>query len=298
MALLVLASVCAYSEPRNLKPHNYLWLSVAGGEANNLNYGSVVKTKPGAGADLGLGYELQLGSFLFGVGLEANYQWLHDQMDSYLESYPRFDREGEQVLYGYYHQPYNQVDQLIQLAVPVYVGGHFGDYVYALVGASIDIPVYNRYQVSTQMLTQGTYAWSIEPVRTQGINNFTSYGFYPAADYLYKASYKDKMSVHARAELGSFIPLEDVRKVQLRVGAYCSYGFRLGTTNSRNLMNLSQVDLSPQTQTQANLQQNIAWYPLNTSNLYTKLPHNLEVGLKLTVLFNVDTYIAPCHCTP
>jgi len=293
----VLLSLCAWAEPRMNKPHNYLWLSLAGGEANNLSYNTDIKAKAGAGANLGLGYELQYGNFMFGVGLEANYQLQRDQMATYLEEYDRRDRTAEAVKYGYYHQNYWQNDQTIRLAVPVYIGGR-GEYFYALVGASVNLPVWNSYQVNTQMLTQGTYAWSIEPVRTQGINDFTSYGYYANANYQYKANYKDKLSIHARAEIGSFIPLEEITKIQLRVGAYCSYGFRMGTTNDQNLLNLSKVDLNVYSQNEANLKANIAWHALNTSNLYHQLPHNLEVGVKLTVLMNVDVTTAPCHCIP
>lgn len=297
--ILLLVGLCAWTtliaEPKMNKVQSYMWVALAGGKANNLHYGTSIQAKAGVGANLGLGYELQYGAFLFGVGFEGSYQLNRDAMATYLEQYSRTDFENEPVLYGYYHENYLQTDNAFRVNVPIYMGGRFGDYFYATIGASINLPVANSYQVQTNMLTQGIYEWSIEPVRTQGINDFTTYGYYAMSPYTYKASYKDKMSVHARLELGSFIPLEKT-KTQLRVGVYASYGIRMGSASTNNLLNLSQVNLDPQTQNEQDLKDHIQWRPLNQSNLYSQLPHNLEVGIKIIVLINVDNTHTPCHC--
>jgi len=294
--MLLAGSTLVWAAPRSVKPQHALWLSVGGGEANNLSYGTDITPKLGAGGNVGVGYELQAGGFLLGFGVEANYQLQRDGMATYLYEDARLDREEEPVSYGYYHQQYMQQDRALRLAVPLYVGGRFGDYVYALVGASFHLPLWNSYAVSTQLLTQGTYAWSIDPVRSEGINDFSSYGFYPNADYAREERYRDKASVHARLEIGSFVPLNKTKKVQLRVGAYCNYGFRLGGVGEQPLVDVSGVNLDPHTQSMQDLQTNIRWEALNTTRLYSHLPHNLEVGIRATVLFRVHVVNPPCHC--
>jgi len=293
--LLLISGGCWAAAYGNSKVQHYIALSFAAGEANNMSFKTDIQHQLGAGGAIGLGYELQANHFIFGLGAQVNYEWLRDGMDTYNDVYSRVDRENEPVQYGYCHTNYRQQDHMIRMAFPIYFGLQ-GDYFYALIGASFNLPLWNQYRVTTQMLTQGEYVWGIQPVRTEGINDFSSYGYYANDDYTYSANYIDHKSAHAFAELGSYIPLKKSNKTRLRLGVYCSYGFRLGSLENNHLLNLSKVNLNPATQTQANLKSNIAWEPLNTTNLYSSLPHNIEAGIRLTVLMNVRAKDTKCNC--
>jgi len=294
LMLLICSGISAAGLHQGFAKH-YINLNLSGAEANNLGFTQAVKNQAGGAADLGIGYEVHIHQIYLGLGVTAHFQYLRDYMANYMEEYNRVDFEGEAVRYGYVFENYQQNTMAMKMAIPIYIGAQFGEYVYCQVGASINMPVWNNYSVKTDMLTQGIYDWSIEPARTVGMNDFSPYGYYANKEYNYNGRYTDLMSVHANAEIGSYIPLkENITKLRLRIGAYCSYGWRMGEKGKHNLLNLEKVDLDPATQNEKNLTQTIQFNHLNTTIIYGSLPQNLEVGVRLTLLFNVNA--TPHHC--
>ncbi|MGM9831086.1 MAG: hypothetical protein ACI3Z5_03595 [Paludibacteraceae bacterium] len=288
----------AYAEYYNVmtgKAHHYLGVSVGGGEANNLSGKPLVAHQAGGAANLRLNYEVQWRNWIFGLGVEAQYQYLRDTVAQFMDTEMRVDIDGEQVEYGYGYTSYHEHSHNMNVAVPVYFGYNFKHGIYALTGATFSIPLYSEYNTMAQMFTQGDYGWDIEPVRSEGNNDFSVLGYYPEQSYSQRAHYSDFMRVAAMLEIGAWLPVE-AKKTKIRMGLYGMYGFRLGTSQQLDLADYSAIDKNPFTQTQSNLQQNIRWNPLNQSKTYITLPGNLEVGLRLTLLFDVTVQKSICRC--
>lgn len=288
----------AYAEYYNTvngRTSHYLGVSVGGGEACNLSGKPMVVHRAGGAANLRLNYEVQWRNWIFGLGVEAQYQYLRDTVAQFMDTEMRVDIDGEQVEYGYGYTSYHEHSHNMNVAVPVYFGYNFKHGIYALTGATFSIPLYSEYNTMAQMFTQGDYGWDIEPVRSEGNNDFSVLGYYPEQSYSQRAHYSDFMRVAAMLEIGAWLPVE-AKKTKIRMGLYGMYGFRLGTSQQLDLADYSAIDKNPFTQTQSNLQQNIRWNPLNQSKTYITLPGNLEVGLRLTLLFDVTVQKSICRC--
>lgn len=302
MAALLLCAIPSAAEYYNSlsgKAHHYLGISLGGGEANNAgktlyNLAIPVSHIGGAAAGLSLLYEVQYHGWIIGLGIEGQYQYLRDTVADFVDADARIDRDGEAVMYGYAYHRYHETDHVAGIAVPVYFGKNFGNWVYALFGAKFSMPLWAQYNVQTDMATQGEYAWNIDPVRSDANNDFSTLGYYKKLPYAYANTYQEYMRVAVTAEVGANIPIP-AKKARLRAGIYGVYGFRLGQSNDYNLADYSKVDKNPLTQSLADLQRNITWNASNTSHI-NSLPGNLEVGVKLTVLFDVTIEKPICKC--
>ena len=282
------------------KAHHYIGLSLGGGESNNVGKSSregyALTHMAGAGANISLQYEVQYHSWIFGIGVAGQYHYLRDSLANFVESDARVDRNGESVDYGYVYSNYRERDHVAGVAADVYVGKNIGKWVYALVGAKFSLPLWSRYTTDTRMLTQGDYGWNIEPVRSVGGNDFSSLGYYPEDSYSHTEQYEEYMRIAATVEVGSNIPIRHA-KSRLRAGVYATYGFRLGQSPSNPLVDYSRINKDAATQSLADMQQNIRWHALNTSSVTSSaLPQHLEVGVRLTWLFDVTIEKKTCNC--
>lgn len=282
-----------YSVSSNKLTH-YLGLSIGGGEANRIRINTdALRNKAGGAASFAFHYEMQYRSWMWGLGVEGTFQHLHDQVLPFSDSFTRLDMDGDEVNYAYIYTAYGEKSQTANLRIPIYFGMNFSK-VYTMIGVRLEIPIWSQYAVVADMYTQGTYPWSITPVVSDGINDFSSLGFYPTNTYTYVNTYEEKLYIAPFIEVGYEFFRTD--KVNMRVGAYAAYALPIVTGEKVPLADYSAIDINPRTQNLENLKQQIRWNPLVQSDKYPDTPYKLEVGVKLTMLFNVTADNHKCMC--
>ena len=281
LVVLLMATTPLYARYSRTKLEHYLGVGIGAGEANNTQLATPsFKPKGGGGGNLTVAYEMSIKKAIIGIGLEAQYQYTHEYWSDFSDIFDRVDKNGEPVKYEYVYSSWNNYSHNIRLTIPVYAGYQVGDYFYFLLGAKLSVPLYSTYKGEADMFTQGTYNWSIEPVRTTEGNDFTSFGYYPQESFTTKAKYPENLWVAVSGELGSYLPLkEEIKKVKMRLGVYLDYGFRVGKLANKPLVDYQDPIVL----------NNV----LNTDRL-KGLPNNLEVGVRFTVLFDIHT--TPKHC--
>lgn len=293
--LLLMVSLPIQAQNSTNHPTHYLALQLGGGEANNIATHSDIKLAAGAAGNVAFLYEMHKGSFLFGLGVGAQYQFTGEKLDTYTESFARVDRSGEPVQYEYVYSDLKNNEHDVRITVPVYFGLEWGGVGYTLLGAKVSYALLTSYRTTTDMLTQGVYTWGIEPIRSEGVNDCTPLGYYPKQSYSSNGKYEERLWVALSLEAGAYLPL-NINKVRMRIGAYVEYAFRIGAMPTLPLADYSKVDASPYTQNMADLQQNLLLNPVLNSSLISNQLHNMEVGIRWTVLFDVTHHTPPCHC--
>lgn len=333
--LLAQKSEPVYNTYAGRKPRHYIAVSIGGGEANNFGKhanspADTIKHLGGAGANFGLHYEIQRRSWIFGVGVEAQYQYLHDrlspftEMEDSLRAYTIVEAGWpepylDSIAYSYRYADYKESGHHGSVAVSIYGGKEFMEAIYLLLGVKLTIPIQSWYDVAARISTSARYSWAIDDLTSMGVFNddeLQAYGVFKEQEYNYHSTYKESyLRVAPFFELGYNIPLR-AAKTKMRVGVYGSYGFRIGTNPGNRLSNYSEVDKNwgsgqPITRAKADgstityagpqsanmLAQTVTWSPLNHSDRYKSIPQNLEVGAKLTVLFDVTTEKKICNCS-
>lgn len=342
-----------YNTYSGRKPRHYMTISVGGGEANNFGKHINAPTDTithlgGAAANVGLHYEVQRCSWIFGIGVEAQYQYLRDRLSPFTEQEDSLRvytvvEEGwpepflDSIAYSYRYANYRESGHHGSVAVSVYGGKEFIDAIYLLLGVKLTIPIQSWYNVAARFSTSARYSWAIDDLSSMGVfsdDELHAYGVFQEDGYNYHNTYKDYLRVAPFFELGYNIPLR-AAKTKMRVGVYGSYGFRLGSNPGYKLSDYSRVDKNwgiERTIDPENLddlqrdnngdgyigqstnmflrdgvvrdekgnvierKKNLTWNPLNHSDRYKSLPHNLEVGVKFTVLFDVTTEKKICNC--
>lgn len=298
LAWLLLSATALAAPNYSSKVSHSLALSIGGGEANNLIYQNDIRPKAGGAGNLMLAYELQKQRFIFGLGAQFQYQFTQDQLKSFIDEFNRVDKNGEPVSYGYVHNNMSTHAHDLRITLPLYIGYADPSGFYALLGAKLSYSLMAKAHSQSDMYTQGMYVWSIEPLRSIGVNDLSSLGYYPESRYTNNDSYTEKLWATASLELGSFIPLaKDIsNKVRMRVGVYADYAIRIGKMGTLNAVDYSKINTDPQTQSLADLKQNLVINHILNSNRIGSTCHNLEVGVRLTLLLNVNTYHSHCHC--
>lgn len=282
-----------YAVSSNKLTH-YLGLSIGGGEANRIRINTdALRNKAGGAASFAFHYEMQYRSWMWGLSVEGAFQHLHDQVLPFSDSFTRLDMDGDEVNYTYVYTAYGEKSQMADLRIPIYFGMNFSK-VYTMIGVRLEIPIWSQYAVVADMYTQGTYPWSITPVVSDGVNDFSSLGFYPTNTYTYVNTYEEKLHIAPFIEVGYEFFRTD--KVNMRVGAYAAYALPIVTGEKVPLADYSAIDINPRTQNLENLKQQIRWNPLVQSDKYPDTPYKLEVGVKLTMLFNVTADNHKCMC--
>ena len=273
---------------------HYLGLSLSGAEANRITakQTSVIN---GAGWDAAVAasYEMSYRTWFWGFGLEASWQQINDRLDHFIDMQQRVDIDGEQFSYQYVYTDYLERAKTFDISIPIYLGKSFNR-VYTMVGFRFDIPVKARYDVTNSMYTQGVYPWSITPVVTTPGNDFSSLGFYAEQQYKYAKQYDKELHLTPFVEVG----YEVLRsaKVNIRTGAYAAFAIPISNKTRMVLSDYSSINTNPFTQNVQNMQQNIRWNPLAYSDKYLATPSQLEVGVKLSFLFNVTAHPGKCMC--
>lgn len=293
--LLLFPIMAIQAQWRTKDMSHFVGFVVGGGETNNLFYTDNVGNKAGGAANLSFRYELHTHHFIFGVGVESQYQYTNDTAAAFVDEFDRVDRTEETLKYDYVYNYYHNFAHNVRVTFPIYAGYESENYWYVLAGAKFSVSLLSNATVQTDMYTQGIYSWSIEPIRSIGPNDFTSYGFYPEQSYSYKENNADNWWVAATAEVGCTIPLNS-KNVRMRAGIYADYAFRIGQINNNPIVDYAAIDVNPTSQNLQNLQQNIVLHPILFSNRLQSMAHNIEIGVHWTVLFDVTTHRSPCRC--
>ena len=330
ICLLLACNICAqeddgrsYNTYAGRKPRHYLGISLGGGEANNLGKTDTligtIKHLGGAGAGFALHYEMQQCSWIVGLSLEAQYQYLRNRLSPFsdydsendsIRVYNVFDADlwpepfQDSVVYKYAHSYYSETAHHGSVALSIYGGKELTEDIYLLLGVKVTIPLpKSRYHVQDSMSTSARYTWAIEDLKNMGMLNddeLHGYGVFEKKEYTYHGTYQEYVRIAPFIELGYNIPLR-ANKTKMRVGVYGTYGFRLGKSPKLPLVDYSSEDLDrewgQEHQSTQMLQDAIKWNPVTQTKWYTSLPHNLEVGAKLTILFDVTTEKKICNCS-
>ncbi len=316
LCLLLAGNICAQADHSSYRtyagrlPRHYLGISLGGGEANNIT--DTVKHLGGAGAGIGLHYEVQYRSWIFGISLEAQYQYLRDRLqnpftdtEDALRVYdiiePGWPVFQDSIAYKYEYSDYLETGHHGSVAFSVYGGKEFSNAMYLLLGVKVTMPVLTSYRANATLRTSARYSWAIEDLRDLGLfqeDELHDYGVFDEHTYQKPTlSYSDYIRIAPFVEWGYNIPLP-ADKTKMRVGVYGTYGFRLGENPKNPLANYDKVkrEWGRNIQSTQMLQETIQWTPLAHSDRYASLPHNLEIGAKLTILFDVTMQKQICHC--
>lgn len=297
--VLLVGLVCAqwakanyYSVSENRLSH-YLGMSVSGGFINRIgNTNKQLHGELGGAAHFALHYEMQYRKFFWGVALETAFLNINSRT-AFKDTCPRIDIDGDDYSYQYVYTSYREKDMIANFNIPIYAGMKFGQ-VYASLGVRFTIPLWAQYTMNSSMYTQGVYSWNIEPIVSTPNNDFSSLGFYPEKDYAYKNLYEESLHIAPFVEVGYEFYRTD--KVNMRVGGYVSYALPIASFDKKPLVDYSNVDTNPHTQNQLNMEQNIQWNPMVLSDKYLSMVGQLELGAKLTMLFNVTKKGGKCMC--
>lgn len=299
LSLSVVAAAESYHSSARGGVEHYLSLSLDGGMAISPAKTDLLSSLPRAEAGASVNYELQYRALLAGVGVGFGFEQTASRLTAYRDSYDRITRDGDAVRYHYDFTSFTETRSLMQVRVPVYIGATFAEYMYALAGATVGFNLTHDYQTRATMLTAADY--SSLPGTISGNLPYYGYGIYPESPYATKASMLPssataRLSLSPTVEIGARIPLMD--KLALRVGLFAAYELMLSTEQpSEKLLDLSAVDLSPYTQSQSNLAENLRLAPLAHTDLAPKgLLNNILVGLRVTLSWRVSSSRHACMC--
>ena len=274
---------------------HWLGISAIGMEANPL-FGKQAQAYPtiGGGGQATLLYEIHKGHFFFNIGVGADYMVTTSMMDNYSDEFNRVDYTGEAVVYRYVYSNYQEQQSQLRVVVPIQFGYRFGDWFYMGLGTAFRTqPLLNAFLTNTRMLTEGEYDRFVQPIR-----NAPDYGYWQENVYVGEGIVKS--ATHEMAlelELGARIPMK--RGAQMRIGAFLGYDIPLLSYDKRPIIPLvdySNIDTNPTTQSMENLAQNIRFNSLFDTSISKQDVQRVRVGLRLTFIFNVTRTSMPCMC--
>lgn len=306
----MLSSAAPYRSS-GLGPQHNLSLSLDGGMAIGTpqSSNSPITQLPRAAAGASLNYELQNRALMAGIGVGFGFIQTATRLSDYRDSYNRTTRDGDDILYHYVFTSYQETRTQLQVRVPIYIGAtflhsslstkHSALSMYALAGATLGVNVASDYHTQASMYTAAEYQ-HLPGVIVGNLPNY-GYGIYPEYNYQTKASTLSasipaRMSVSPMVELGANIQFTD--QIRLRIGLFAAYQWMVSPEQiSEPLLDLTKVNLSPYTQSQSDLAENLRLAPLSHTPL---LPgsgmNNLMVGLRITLQLRFKA-TPICMCT-
>ncbi len=296
LIIVVLFSYCVaitYAQYTKNLPTHFISVNVAGGEANTLATTDAVKNSAGGAAQVHAAYEVNKKGFFFNVGLGAVYMATANAIEDFSDAFDRVDNwneERNEHIYRYLYSDYYEKQSTWAITLPIQFGYQSNYHIYAAFGATLRLPMTATFASSTTMFTQGEYPSNSEPFR-----NKWDYGFYEPDTYTRTGNSKalKDMQVAITAEIGSLIPLpKSMKKMRMRAGVYMEYGMRVASSAEIPMIDYSEVDL---TLNQPNVQ-DIKFNSWVES--YPEAYKNLQVGLRLTYLFDITPDPYECMCEP
>ncbi|MBR1563826.1 MAG: hypothetical protein IJ650_00610 [Paludibacteraceae bacterium] len=308
-ALLTICCLCVFgnlwSQYNNSASH-YLGFSVAGGLDFALPLNTIASAKPGGEGKAALHYELQKNRFFFNLTLGAELQNTALFADSVFVERQATDIAAEEHIYQY--RLYNMQDR--HNAVNALIGLGFGyrlhENVYAQLGISFKASLWGKHKASTELQTAGLYdRWEADYIA-----DIPTYGFYPRSEFIFSgASSQTNLWATPSLEIGGMWNIG--KSNVLKVGVYADYNIRLNKSEL-SLIDYSATDLNPVSQSEQNLRDKLVINSMTEAvipslkdghiisyaapSAASNQLHNIAVGLRLTLLFNVKGSPMPCRC--
>lgn len=284
--LLGLIFLCSPIGARELQ--HFLGVSLAGVEANII--GENLKSQVGGGGQALFNYEFAYKAFFVNVGVGADYQLTQGKLMSFIESKQMTDISGEPMEYQYRFEQYQEKQTILYGMFQILLGTKLSPNFYLQAGTHIRCAINKTYTTQANLCTTGAYSrWAGE-----FIANVPSYGFYPSDSYHGGGDIRDlRVTIAPIVEFGYLVPLS--RKADLRIALFGEYAFPMNNEQSLSIVDYSQVNMDVRTWSQADLQRNLKFHSVLDSSI---LPSwgNLEIGVKVSFLFDVTNYKVPCHC--
>lgn len=322
VVVCMLCGVCCHTSAfgndyRSLPPQHYLGFSAGGGYAQDIQgkgttylaVSDTVLSEPGYGVHIGMQYEVAYRGWFFGIGVSGRFHSLCDSVRNFTDSHSvSEDKNGDTQTVRAYEYVYSNMhtqDRIGMIAIPIYIGYDLGPWAYLKAGATLSIPLYANYQAHAEMFTQGIYNWGWGPYpilssKNEDTDFEESLNYYYSDTYLSAQNYKDLLRVGVDGEIGAYILPDKTgvpsMKTRVRLGIYVSADFRIGQVTRIGIVDYTSVNEDPYTRTKAQLHDQLLFSPITHTDLYQKMPPTLEVGVRLTCLFNVSRKQKICRC--
>ncbi len=308
-ALLTLCCLCVFGNSwsqYSTSASHYLGFSAAGGIDFAMPLNTVASSKPGGEGKLDLRYELHKNRFFFNLALGAEFADYGIFADSVFVEREAADISSEAHIYQY--RLYNLLDRhnAVNVLLGLSLGYNLHENVYASLGVAFKASVWGKHNSKTELQTVGLYdRWEAEYIA-----DVPSYGFYPRSAFLYQgASAQTNLWVAPSLEIGGMWNF--AKRNILKVGLYVDYNIRLNQPNLP-LLDFSRIDINPASQSEQNMRNNLILNSMTEATLPSLADgfiirsstaatsanqlHNLSVGIRLTLLFNVKGSPLPCRC--
>ena len=290
LSLLAVFSVAANAQIKN---HIGLWGEV--GEWSLLPQASQYPNSLGVAGGLGLMYDLQYKKHLiFDIGVGVNYGMTSFNRSSSAADtlFNQVDLQGES--FNYVYQINDRHDQYrnMMIQVPVMIGGQWGRF-YGLVGVKAGLSLLTKSFSKANITTFGDYAFFDD------FKSMPEYQFFDNVPFEKSFDAKFRFNLDVSAEIGLRLGfLTDLRgfdvpksKVQYRLGLFADYGLLdIHTADNRTALTLpsgyNTGETAPVYGTRTMLD-NITMNDVMTTSGFASAVHNLLVGVKFTVLFEL-----------
>lgn len=194
-----------------------------GGVSSYVGKADMVKASLGGGGAIGVGYEYRGNKFLLQTGLAARYTNTgFNFKDNVFGVDGQFiDDEGWPIK-RYEWQESNRRDSYDQVAlqVPLMVGGHFNQF-YFLVGAKLNVNMYNSVKVKGDYRSLGYYDQFIDP-----FENMDNHKYFTMGSLSGKNTSPLSINAAAAVEIGGEFTIKDERgsgRQYLRVAGFLDF---------------------------------------------------------------------------
>ena len=263
------------------------YLSAGGDFAMLLDNQKFTVPKIGGGGNMGFGYELQHGNFLFEVGVEGSFSRMRSKVNDFKRDYDAVDTEGDK--FTWHHSFYNRLDEadLLNVNVPVMFGARF-EQVYFLVGPKFSICAWGRSRERSLVDATATYEGLIGEFKDMA--NHSLYKGRELSDPF--KDYKTGIDLRVAGEVG--IPLnyyistepgqDKLTKagIEMRLGVFVEAGVLnlRGNNVDGNLVDYKNVSTAPG----VDFTETYVFRASETKDAYVT---DLLAGLRFTVLFRL-----------
>ena len=245
-----------------------------------------IHTKGGAGAGIGIGYELRHKGFWLATSVDVQYGVSTMKTDGYSIDREMIDTQGKHVNFHYDVQSYSDTQHDLRLGIPVILGFYTNGF-YGGAGARFSLAPYTATTPSIHYKTTGGYERYIDDFENMPNHFYTEY----TIDGKSKVSIKPQFSVVA--ELGYDILNKErmsnyARCSVLKIAVFAEYGINSCITGVPHEEDTYEVDKVNPT-------------ILNPSSFYANKDMRnarivpLFVGVKVVYMFRIKT--ANCRCT-
>lgn len=271
---------------------NRIALWGASGFANIANGAPKTETIGGMGLNIGAGYEFDYNNFMVQTGVELSHYASYMGMKDSLHIIPMFDTEGYP-FDGYYTFRHTQdLQSITNVGFPLMIGYQTVSGYYFLAGAKVKLHLTGNSRVRTQVTSKAYYTNIIGDNHDGFFTNMPNHGLYTELRYVDTPIKMNTMFVGS-LEVGTYLTANHYftalrnTNTNMRLSLFCDYGFAPVKTSDKVdniIVNISDTD---------------EYIPAISGYLYHDVKsdfiNTLLVGLKFTILFNVDK--TPCtHC--